>query len=478
MSDIKDSYDKVPYLSSAHAESHPQRIAAIATLFGLNPVVPKNARILEIGSACGNNLLPIAMTLPEATCVGIELSQVQVDKAIELQTEAEIKNTTFHCLDMMDIDKDFGTFDYIIAHGIYSWVPAEVRDKIFEICQNNLSKNGVAYISYNTYPGWHERMAVREMMVYHARGFSDPNQAISQARSLLQFVSKAVPTTNTSYKSFLENGYKAVKKMPEWYFFHDYLEHENAPCLFSEFVEKASGFGLQYLGDANLRNMVPYEFAPEVKEKLIQISKTTIALEQYLDFLRNNPFRTTLLCRSEKTLTRSLAFDIMRKLHFRISTFIKAVDDSQVGADAQRSICECLLEASHHCISYKKLFELVKKKNSFSEEEFETALRQCVFAQLVIPTFGETEAVSPKTKGLFVSPLLRAQAKRGVNVTNYFHESVELDNLSIKILSLMDGTRTESEIVAEVEASYSGIDNLESKTKETLRLMSEKGLIF
>ena len=79
-------------------------------------------------------------------------------------------------------------FDYIIAHGVYSWVPDPVRDRILAICSESLSPNGVAYVSYNTYPGGHIRDMVREMMLFHVRACFRRQQKIAQGRALLKFL--------------------------------------------------------------------------------------------------------------------------------------------------------------------------------------------------------------------------------------------------------------------------------------------------
>ena len=79
------------------------------------------------------------------------------------------QNITLKQLDIMDVTPELGQFDYILVHGIFSWVPVPVRDKILQICQQNLAPNGIAYISYNTYPGWHMLGNIRGMMLYHTR---------------------------------------------------------------------------------------------------------------------------------------------------------------------------------------------------------------------------------------------------------------------------------------------------------------------
>src|SRR5262249_54229313 len=150
-----------------------------------------SCRVLEIGCASGGNIIPMAEQLPGSRFVGIDLSPVQVaagQRTIERTrlTNVELRNTS-----VLDVDECLGTFDYVVSHGVYSWVPPAVQNKILEVCSRNLAPNGIAYVSYNTYPGWHMRGLIREMMCYHTARFHDAQTRIRQARALLDFLAKS-----------------------------------------------------------------------------------------------------------------------------------------------------------------------------------------------------------------------------------------------------------------------------------------------
>src|SRR5262245_65782503 len=88
----------------------------------------------------------------------------------------------------MRFDESERSFDYIIAHGVFSWVPHAVRLRMLELCRKLLTAHGVAYISYNCYPGYHLRNLEREMMLFHTREMTDPNEQVKQGLSLLQWL--------------------------------------------------------------------------------------------------------------------------------------------------------------------------------------------------------------------------------------------------------------------------------------------------
>jgi 2-polyprenyl-3-methyl-5-hydroxy-6-metoxy-1,4-benzoquinol methylase len=145
-------YDQVPYEGFPITPTHPDRIIPIARLLGLTPTPATRCRVLELGCGDGVNLLPMAATMPESEFVGIDLAVNPIAKANGMAQALGLSNIRFQQMNVMDMDAGFGQFDYILAHGLYSWVPAVVRDRIMSVCQSHLTPNGIAYISYNVYP--------------------------------------------------------------------------------------------------------------------------------------------------------------------------------------------------------------------------------------------------------------------------------------------------------------------------------------
>ena len=186
--EVKNDYDVVPYISYPYANTHPDHLYTVAKFFNMDATHPKKARVLELGCASGGNIIPMAIKFPEAEFVGVDYSAVQIAEANKHKDKLGLDNLEFKGVSITDIDESFGKFDYIAVHGILSWVPKDVQDKIFEICDKNLSDNGVAYISYNTLPGWSIVRSIREMMLYHTDRFENPADKIREARLLLNFI--------------------------------------------------------------------------------------------------------------------------------------------------------------------------------------------------------------------------------------------------------------------------------------------------
>ncbi|MCA9195015.1 MAG: class I SAM-dependent methyltransferase [Planctomycetales bacterium] len=159
------TYDQIPYPSLPIQRTHPSHLAAVARLFGMLPTSPKNCRVLELGCAAGNNLLLLASHYPKSEFVGVDSSVTQIEEGLAAVNELRLENISLEAMDLLDIDESFGAFDYVICHGVFSWVPHSTQTGILEIGRRCLAPNGVFFISYNTYPGWHMRRAVRDMIL-------------------------------------------------------------------------------------------------------------------------------------------------------------------------------------------------------------------------------------------------------------------------------------------------------------------------
>lgn len=312
-----NAYDSIPYCNSPHPASHPRKLEAMATLFGMTPPPVPQSRVLEIGCASGWNIIPVAVDYPESFCTGLDLSETQISEGQAMIQSLRLKNIELRQANIMAIDASWGQFDYIVCHGIYSWVPEEVRSKIMAVCRENLSANGVAYISYNVLPGWRQRGTIRDMMLYHAEQVSEPREKIARAREVLDFMAENC-LENTPYGSMLKEELDMVRKANDEYLFHDHLEEHNHPVYFFQFLEQATTAGMQYLGDASFSTMLPKSLGKKASASLAEAPLEK--QEQYMDFLRNRMFRCSLLCHADIPLNRGLHHGVMNKFHISLTS--------------------------------------------------------------------------------------------------------------------------------------------------------------
>ena len=268
---MASDYDRVPYRTFPRRQTHPDRLAAVGTLFGMLPAPVTRCRVLEIGCGNGGNLIPLAYHLPESEFVGIDLARAPIAAARRVVRDLGLRNLKLRTADLCSLGRADGKFDYIVAHGVYSWVPPDVRDALLRVCRVLLSEHGIAYVSYNVFPGRYPRHALRQMLLYVTRGISDPRRRIAAARE-----------------------FPETAGLPDDVLFHDDLAPENDPSWFHEFVAHAACHGLQFLGEADPHEM----FDPRGRLQ-------TVDGEQREDFRKQRSFRQTLLCRAEMPLDRT-----------------------------------------------------------------------------------------------------------------------------------------------------------------------------
>lgn len=311
-------YDEVPYESYSYPMSDLYHLMTIADLFGMNPVPVEKSRVLELGCASGGNLIPHAINNPDAVFIGVDSSNVEITEAINTVTKLGLKNIEFYNCSIADIGENFGKFDYIICHGVISWVPEYIRIKIFSVCQNNLTERGIAYISYNTLPGWNMIRTIRDMMLYHANMFTNTGEKIKQARLLLDFVKDSLVNSNTPYATILKTEAALLSKQSDYYLCHDHLEADNKQYYFHEFMDLAKKYNLQYLADSQIASMYLGNMPPKVVEQL-QVINDIVKTEQYMDFITNRRFRTTLLCHEGIHPNRKLSENSLLKYNIYLN---------------------------------------------------------------------------------------------------------------------------------------------------------------
>ncbi len=473
----RTSYDEVPYASLPFPQTHPDRLWVISRLLGHAAPSMDRCRVLELGCAAGGNLMPMALAMPECTFVGIDLSTRQISDGHEIQKKLKIENLHLKAMSITDIGPSFGEFDYIIAHGVYSWVPAHVQEALLRVCNENLSPNGVAYVSYNVHPGWQMRGMIRDMMRYHANRFAEPATKIGQARALLQFLAQVIPPENSAYGMLLNVELDMLSKQPDHYILHEHLEETNEPLYFHEFAERAHKHGLSYFGEAVFSSMTGALAPPEVSRLLSKVAFDIISYEQYMDFVMNRTFRQTLLVHEGISANRKIDWKEVTRL--RLNSNVKpmasisnlasnkteefrgrsaSVPVMRSGEPIIKSALTILAELDPMPIAFDRLLamskeRLCKEKDAPYEpsENDERRLASIVVQAYSIGAMELTQLPARfvlKSKGHpIASPLARLQAANSTHVANLLHKVVVLDQPQQHILQRLDGTQDPANLV-------------------------------
>lgn len=489
---LQQSYEDVPYPDLCYTQTHPDRLATLATFLGMRPAAIGTCRVLELGCASGGNLIPMAYGLPGSQFLGIDFSAAQISAGKKNIEALGLGNIELRQADILSLPAELGEFDYIIAHGVYSWVPPAVRDQLLAICRESLSADGVAYISYNTLPGWHMLGALRNMMLFHSRKTTDPQERVAQSRELLDFLTEAVPTGDDPYGTFLQaygnmiHAYSSFVTQEREHehsghelLLHDELEAVNDPVYFHQFASHATEHGLQYLVEADFARVVPTNFPPPVAKRLMKMSSDIIEVEQYMDFLRNRTLRQTLLCHQDVNIQRALRPDPDKLAPFFIATYAQPTaagfdlydssvvkfqgpDGSVLAVDhpVSKVAMMYLAQVSPQAVPFMDLFQFACGQVYPSEPPAESLTRDAIALSANImraysystrlvelhlhaPQFALEGGQHP-----IASRLARQQAAAGATkVANLRHERVKLDPVSQHLLPHLDGKHSREQLL-------------------------------
>ncbi len=491
------SYDEVPYDSHPFAQTHPSRLFTIGTLFGMRPTPVSRCRVLELGCAAGGNLIPMAEYLPDAEFVGVDLSAKQIADGQALVQKFGLKNLKLKHASILDVTPAEGMFDYVICHGVFSWVPPEVQEKIYSICSKQLTPNGIAYISYNTYPGWHLRGMIRDMMRYHSGRFNTPQLKTQQSRALLDFLAQSVKQDGGAYAMLLKTELETLRHQADHYLYHEHLEDNNAPVYFHQFADRAKAHGLKYLGEARVGTMVTGNFGPEIEKTLRMLATDQIQAEQYMDFLRNRMFRETLICLDRVQPNWAVVPESLRVLHVASAskpvdaagkplTDLDVTNEDNVSfkspAGMSMATTRPLLKAAMQVLGThypatvpfdhlrKQARELLggadatdPKVIADDTSTIAIGLLNCYMGSDLVELHGMpiTFVKTPGEKPV-ADPLAREQAAHSPMVTNRRHEVVKLNDLDRHLLPLLDGAHDRPAIVEKLAVvAQSGALNIQ-----------------
>ncbi len=487
------SYDVMPYPSKFFLQTHPDRLATLAALFGMNPPEVKTCRVLELGCGNGSNLISHAFNLPSAKFVGVDLAENHIVDAKKSAEELNLSNLEFHQMDVMEMSvADFGKFDYIIAHGLFSWVPDFVREKTLVLYREMLNENGVGYISYNAFPGAHHRQMVQKMLRFHTKNVDEPLEKVGKSISFLAFLSENA-TEKEVFAPILQSELKRHFEHDAADIFHDDLSDLNVAFYFHEFAKMLEENNLQYLAEAELHAMGTQSLSKDAQE-FIQSFDNVIEREQYLDFLRGRIFRQTLFCREEVRLNRTPEPAVMNQ--FLLSSSIRAVSENPelatqkvekfvgmkgVGIEIDHPLTKAALvflgEIWGRTISFDELLEKAKQtivakgfKTENWDEQFYISsailLQICRGTSLIELHLFQSDAPTqvsekPKTNALAIWQLPQAN-----NVTTLLNLDVKIeDEISHHLLETCDGTRNRDEILTAMREFVEQSEDIEDKAE-------------
>jgi trans-aconitate methyltransferase len=455
-----DDYDSLPYLSLPLAYTQPSHLSALARLHGLEAPLPEQARVLEIGCAAGGNLLPLAAKWPKATFLGIDLAERQIADGNRRIRHFGLDNVTLTQADVADAVVPAGSFDFVICHGVFSWVPATVQDAILRLVGHCLIDGGVAAISYNVLPGWHLRSPIRDILCAIAGREGTPQERVGRARDALQVLDRCAGPG--AYGDLLRQEANRLAKIPSSYILGEFLAEHNRPVRFLDFIQSAGERGLEFVCEADLDAGARALLSPEGVQRVNRLGDSDRGhASQELDYLSGRPFRRTVLRKrisGQSAVAPSAEF--LGGLHMT-ARLRPDLDGSTDGRHAfvdrhGRQLSTQVPAIANALMQLARAYPATTPVDTLLADMAPDGRRRAAQALFGLASSGKAMlSILPVAVGRESDPrpkvwhYARAEAQLGLpGITSLHHVAVALPKLGIAIAAMMDGTRDRAELAA------------------------------
>jgi SAM-dependent methyltransferase len=493
---LRASYDQLPYDNLPRYTTHPDYLATAARLRGLEVPPVTTAKVLELGCSTGVNLIALAVAIPAGRYTGIDLSAAHIDSAVSLAKTLGLEQVHFTAADLRSVVEKLGEFDYIVCHGVYSHVSSDVQEAILSICAHSLAPNGVACVSYNTYPGWYMRGMIRDLLRWHVRDTPDLPLQVARAREFMQVLASHAQPPGGWYAGMLGDEARILADSLDSYIAHEHLDPVNEPLYLTEFVAKARQYGLEYLGEG-IPEPQFQDLPGDLGAMLSGLADDPLVQDQYLDCFLGRAFRRTLLCRASASPQERTPVETVQPLLIRARAtpvseqprVREIVEESFRTADGHAvtsndPLIKAMLVAVRRrvpgMLSFSALQVEVREMLAgawpacYREDDpaplAEALLRLHRGSLLSLHTLDIAFATEVGTMPC-ASPLAREQARTGARVTSLRHDTIELDATQRELLSLLDGRRDRRDLLEQCPGL-----NAES-LDETLGHMARQALL-
>lgn len=461
------AYDAVAYPTPVLSLQTPDRLAAAGMLHGWQAPEPDTASVLEIGCGTGFNLIGIGAVAPQSRCVGFDLSGEAIARGRDLAALADLKNVDLHKGDIMDYPRNGAKFDYIICHGVYSWIPQFVRPALMDLIGARLAPGGVAYLSFDALPASAPKAFINSFLIRELQGVHDVEQRVLGAAKLLAVLARN-QRSESRLKGQLDQLLRDLPGFDPAYFYHDWLAEHYAPATLEAFGEQAAEHGLRRAGDAAMYDLFTGDLDEEARAMVEACGDDIPRRSALLHMLRGaHVFRRELLVRADAPPPALPWNDAVRKLRFgylgrrdeitdddgkTVPRYTDGPDGFVVAREpALVAMMDRLLEHSPDELTFDQLLQLT----GLPGEELSGLLRGMATLTLIDAHATPQQFTSSPGERPRVGVLVRAMMARGDEAISLRHSKFGASHEATRaLLAMCDGTRDRDTLVAMMSAHF------------------------
>lgn len=342
----RDGYvSGISYPRRYYRELNPASIAFAALQTGYQaPRLDRPFRYLDLGCAHGYSTTLFAALFPHGEFEGVDIDPAHIASAEQLRRAAEIGNAAFTTASFAAMvtaaDAPAQDCDFIVLHGVMSWVSAEVRRDIAAVIAHRLKPGGIVYVSYNCQPGWAAKMPLRELLLeaYDRATGATVVARLQNAILLLRGLADSGAHYIDSHPAVLSL-LEMIETQDAGYLAHEFLNRHWTIFYHRDMAAEMQALGLGFLGSADAADNVPLLAVPQKPAALMAAQPDPVLRETLRDMALNRQFRRDLYGRAQRPL--SLADYIAA---WRETSFVPALPRAACSLTVKRAFGDVTLD--------------------------------------------------------------------------------------------------------------------------------------
>lgn len=255
---------------------------------------------LELGAGLGHSTVVNAGAFPRGEFHACDFNPEHVENGRRYASALGIQNIAFHEASFEQLlEKELPPFDFIVLHGVYSWVNTEARTAIRRIIQEKLASGGLVYVSYNCMPGWASELPVRRLLVEVASASrGDSSDKMRRAVELLtQMNAKGMRYFDANPEA--GRAIESYGRVPPNYLAHEFFNGTWQPFYSIDVMDEMAQAGASYLGSATLADNHPMLLVEESATDALKNLTSPRQQHLALDFATNRRFRRDVFIRGD-----------------------------------------------------------------------------------------------------------------------------------------------------------------------------------
>ncbi len=286
----------VAYTSNVFREITPCWLALTALLLGQRPPdLTRPFRYADLGCGNGMTAVFVAATCPQAEVWGFDFNPAHIETARHWAAAAGLGNITFVETSFAELAargaNDLPAFDFIVSHGVLSWISPANQRLLIEVIGQRLRPGGLAYLAYNVPTGWSAMLPLHTLMRLIAEARPERTDlAVSAIFDQLTKVKDGGAKYFAAHPS-IDARLDSLRKQDGRYIAHELLNDHWHPLMAASVIEAMAEVKCQFLGSATLSENIDAVSQPPGMVPLIAEASDPHLRETLRDIGAAQPFR-------------------------------------------------------------------------------------------------------------------------------------------------------------------------------------------